>query len=187
MKFHGHARGLGQGQERLGSCACRRPRKDARRCYRTDEQPLVLSLARQLRSHAHVSSRALLRTCRRSSSVRVVSLAGAVAPRAEARARVGFGPGGLAVQWRSLVRVAGRRRTPPARRPRLARAGGPRARHHGQRACSLESSCPSLFVGLSRGETHDAVHGSFINLMKLPNVETLIFLVKPSHVLMSFL
>ena len=30
---------------------------------------------------------------------------------------------------------------------------------------------------LSRGETHDAVHWSFINLMKLPNVETLIFLV----------
>ena len=28
---------------------------------------------------------------------------------------------------------------------------------------------------LSRGEAHDAVHGSFINLMKLPNVETLIF------------
>ena len=65
------------------------------------------------------------------------SLAGAVAPRAEARARVGFGPGGLAVRWRSFVRVAGWRRTPPARRPRLAREGGPRARHRGQRACSL--------------------------------------------------
>ena len=36
-----------------------------------------------------------------------VSLAGAVAPRAEARARVGFGPGGLAVRWRSFVQVAG--------------------------------------------------------------------------------
>ena len=35
------------------------------------------------------------------------SLAGAVAPRAEAPARVGFGPGGLAVRWRSFVRVAG--------------------------------------------------------------------------------
>ena len=74
------------------------------------------------------------------------SLAGAVAPRAEALARVGFGPGGLAVVWRSLVRVEGRRRTPPARRPRLAREGGPRAQHRGQRACSLESSCPSPFV-----------------------------------------
>ena len=74
------------------------------------------------------------------------SLAGAVAPRAEARAWVGFGPGGLAVRWRSFVRVAGWRRTPPARRPRLAREGGPRARHRGQRACSLESSCPSLSV-----------------------------------------
>ena len=74
------------------------------------------------------------------------SLAGAVAPRAEARARVGFGPGGLAVRWRSIVRVAGWRRTPPARRPRLAREGGPRAGHRGQRACSLESSCPSPFV-----------------------------------------
>ena len=39
---------------------------------------------------------------------RTVSLAGAVAPRAEARARVGFGPGGLAVRWRLLVQVAGR-------------------------------------------------------------------------------
>ena len=65
------------------------------------------------------------------------SLAGAVAPRAEARAWVGFGPGGLAVRWRSFVRVAGWRRTPPARRPRLAREGKPRARHRGQRACSL--------------------------------------------------
>ena len=34
---------------------------------------------------------------------------------------------------------------------------------------------------LSSGETHDAVHGSFINLMKLPNVETLIFLVPASN------
>ena len=74
------------------------------------------------------------------------SLAGAVAPRAEAWARVGFGPGGLAVRWRSFVRVAGWRRTLPARRPRLAREGGPQARHRGQRACSLESSCPSPFV-----------------------------------------
>ena len=74
-----------------------------------------------------------------------VSLAGAVAPRAEARARVGFGQGGLrlVVRWRSLVRVAGRRRTPQARRPS---AGGPWARQSGQRACSLESSCPSIFV-----------------------------------------
>ena len=31
------------------------------------------------------------------------SLAGAVAPRAEARARVRFGPGGLAVRWRSFA------------------------------------------------------------------------------------
>ena len=62
-----------------------------------------------------------------SPSAERVSLAGAVAPRAEARARVGFGPGGLAVRWRSFVRVEGRRRTPPARRPRLAREGGPRA------------------------------------------------------------
>ena len=31
-------------------------------------------------------------------------------------------------------------------RPRLAREGGPRAGHRGQRACSLESSCPSLCV-----------------------------------------
>ena len=37
---------------------------------------------------------------------------------------------------------------------------------------------------LSRGETHDAVHGSFINLMKLPNVETLIFLVLASNYFM---
>ena len=72
------------------------------------------------------------------------SLACAVAPRAEARALVG--PGGLAVRWRSFVRVAGRRRTPPARRPRLAREGWPRARHRCQRVCSLESSCPSPFV-----------------------------------------
>ena len=28
---------------------------------------------------------------------------------------------------------------------------------------------------LSSSETHDAVHWSYINLMKLPNVETLIF------------
>ena len=76
----------------------------------------------------------------------LLSLAGAVAPRAEARARVGFGPGGLAARWRSFVRVAGRRRTPSARRPGLAREGGLLARHRGQRACSLESSCPSLFV-----------------------------------------
>ena len=37
---------------------------------------------------------------------------------------------------------------------------------------------------LSRGETHDAVHGRFINLMKLPNVEiveTLIFWVPASN------
>ena len=34
---------------------------------------------------------------------------------------------------------------------------------------------------LSRGETHDAVHGSFINLMKLLNVEKLIFLVLASN------
>ena len=39
---------------------------------------------------------------------------------------------------------------------------------------------PARRAGLSRGETHDAVHGSFINLMKLPNVETLIFLVPAS-------
>ena len=78
----------------------------------------------------------------------LLSLAGAVAPRAEARARVGFGPGGLAARWRSFVRVtvAGWRRTPRARRPRLARERWPRARHRGQRACSLESSCPSLSV-----------------------------------------
>ena len=61
-------------------------------------------------------------------------------PEAEARARVGFGPGGLVVLWRSLVLVAGRR-TPPARRPRLARVSGPGASH-----CSLESTCPSLSV-----------------------------------------
>ena len=34
---------------------------------------------------------------------------------------------------------------------------------------------------LSRGETHAAVHGSFIILMNLPNVETLIFLVPASN------
>ena len=34
---------------------------------------------------------------------------------------------------------------------------------------------------LSRGETYDAVHGSFINLMKLENVETLVFLVPASN------
>ena len=34
---------------------------------------------------------------------------------------------------------------------------------------------------LSCGETHDAVHWSFINLMKLPNVETLIFWVPASN------
>ena len=38
-------------------------------------------------------------------------------------------------------------------------------------------------LALSRGETHAAVHCSFINLMKLPNVETL---TEPFHVLMSF-
>ena len=36
-------------------------------------------------------------------------------------------------------------------------------------------------VTQSRGETHDAVHGSFINLMKLPNVEILILLVPASN------
>ena len=35
--------------------------------------------------------------------------------------------------------------------------------------------------GLSRSETHDAVHGSFIKSMKLPNVETLIVLVPGSN------
>lgn len=30
-------------------------------------------------------------------------------------------------------------------------------------------------ASLSRGETRDAVHGSFINLMKIPTDETLIF------------
>ena len=34
---------------------------------------------------------------------------------------------------------------------------------------------------LFRRETHDAVHGSFIKLMKLPNAETLIFLVPASN------
>ena len=34
---------------------------------------------------------------------------------------------------------------------------------------------------LSSGETHAAVHVSFIDLMKLPNVETLIFLVTASN------
>ena len=55
--------------------------------------------------------------------------------------RVRTGRAGCAVTAvevaRLRLRVAGRRRTPPARRPRLARAGGPRARHRGQRACSL--------------------------------------------------
>ena len=71
--------------------------------------------------------------------------------RAEARALVGFGPGGLVVRWRPVVRVAGRGRragSPPARarRPRLARACGPQARSRCKRACLLESSCPSPFV-----------------------------------------
>ena len=69
------------------------------------------------------------------------SLAGAVAARAEEWALVGFGPGGLAVRWRSLVRVAGRRRTPPARRPRLTREGWSRARHSGQRSRPVRLSC----------------------------------------------
>ena len=34
---------------------------------------------------------------------------------------------------------------------------------------------------LSRGETHVFVHCTFINLMKVPNVETLIFLVPASN------
>ena len=88
--------------------------------------------------------------CDKDPSGRVIdSLAGAVGPRGGGTGpgRIRTGPaGGLVVRWSSLVRVAGRRRKSPARRPRLARAGGPRARHRGQRACSLESSCPSLFV-----------------------------------------
>ena len=39
----------------------------------------------------------------------------------------------------------------------------------------------TLDTALSCSETHDAVHGSFVNLMKLPNVETLIFLVPASN------
>ena len=60
--------------------------------------------------------------------------------------------------------------------------GGGKENRGGQTA-----TCPPLRAGgtarsnLSRGETHDAVHGSFINLMKLPNVETLIFLVPASN------
>ena len=39
-----------------------------------------------------------------------------------------------------------------------------------------DSHCSQEYVpALSRGETHDPVHGSFINLMKLPNVGQLIF------------
>ena len=37
---------------------------------------------------------------------------------------------------------------------------------------------------LSRGETHVFVHCTFINLMKVPNVETLIFLVPASNYFM---
>ena len=42
---------------------------------------------------------------------------------------------------------------------------------------------PVAAAALSRGETHDpvTVHGSFINLMKLPNVGPLIFNKVPSN------
>ena len=45
------------------------------------------------------------------------------------------------------------------------------------------AGCRTVKTGrlLSRDETHDAVDGSFINLMKLRNVETLIFLVPASN------
>ena len=63
----------------------------------------------------------------------------------------GTGPGrvrtGRACCAVEVVRPnCGWRRTSSARGPRLAREGGTRARHRGQRACSLESSCPSPFV-----------------------------------------
>ena len=57
---------------------------------------------------------------------------------------------------------------------------------------SPTSACKQIHQhwALSRGETHDPVHGSFINLMKLPNEGTPFFFgtsVKPFHILMSFL
>ena len=94
----------------------------------------------------------------------VHSLAGAVAQRAEARARVGFGPGGLAVLWRSFVQVAGRRRTPSARRPRLAREGrGPvTAASAPVRLSRLARACPSvrscrMRLGLQWGQVASGV------------------------------
>ena len=46
---------------------------------------------------------------------------------------------------------------------------------------SVAARCIGPDQVLSRSETHDAVHGSFINLMKLPNIETLISLVQASN------
>ena len=48
------------------------------------------------------------------------------------------------------------------------------------RAC-LKLTYWQYSTNLSRGETHDPVHGSLINLMKLPNEGTLIFLVPASN------
>ena len=53
---------------------------------------------------------------------------------------------------------------PPARRPRLARAGGPRARHRGQRVCPLESAAAAevesetAAAAFSESESEAAAH-----------------------------
>ena len=50
-------------------------------------------------------------------------------------------------------------------------------------ATTLQVSCNTsiMILALRRGETHGPVHCNFINLMKLPNEGTLIFLVPASN------
>ena len=46
---------------------------------------------------------------------------------------------------------------------------------------TIDAGASSMTGRLSRGETRVFVHCTFINLMKVPNVETLIFLVPASN------